>query len=82
MERLQPNCSGESIGRCHWRFESIDDTILQLFISQASVLIIGIERIQSEPSPGNIKEKEHENTNGADLARHPRQHWPQDRILA
>jgi len=32
------------------RYQSIDDTIVQLFISQVSVLIARVERIQSECS--------------------------------
>jgi hypothetical protein len=39
------------------RYKGIDDTIVQLFISQASGLITRVERIQSECSTKNIRRR-------------------------
>jgi len=49
-------------------YQGIDDTIVQLFISQASVLMTRVGRIQSE-SHNQEQEKEHENSDGAHIAR-------------
>jgi len=47
-ERLHPRCFGESIGRWYWQYQGIANTIVQLFASQASVLMSSVGRIQSE----------------------------------
>jgi hypothetical protein len=39
------------------RYQSIDDTIVQLFIFQGSVLMSRVNRIQSKPSQSGIGER-------------------------
>jgi hypothetical protein len=53
------NGSRHFLARTHWqesRYQSIDDTIVQLFISQASVLMTRGGGIQSESSQPGIGE--------------------------
>jgi putative intracellular protease/amidase len=52
-----------------------------LFISQTSVLMTRVDRIQSESSRPGIRETD-ENTDGAHSARRSRKHWPQDGLGA
>jgi hypothetical protein len=67
---------------CVNRYQSIDDTIVQLFISQASVVMVHCDRFNRTAHNEEHQEEEDENINGANLARRTRQHRPQDRLLA
>src|SRR5271167_4717246 len=64
------------------RYQSIDDTMVQLFVPQTSGVMIFRQPDSIGMRTTRIKEKEHENTNGANFARRPRQHRPEDRLLA